>query len=419
VRILIHGINYFPERIGVGKYTGEMASWLAAQGHDVRVVVAPPYYPDWKVGSPYSAWQYRRERIAGVDAWRCPVWVPRKQTGLKRIVHLLSFAASSFPVMLLQCFWKPDVVMAIEPPLFCAPQARLVALLTGAASWLHVQDFEVAAFFGLQFSSRGRLERFFLAVERYLTKSFDVISTISNAMQTRLLGLGIAKNKIFFFPNWVDVHRISPNQRVADLRSEWGMGDGRSIVLYAGNMGNKQGLELVLDAATLTDARDDITWVMVGEGAAKAGLQKECEKRNLRNVVFKPLQPLEQLPALLATADIHLVIQKRGVADAVLPSKLTGILAAGGYTVITADPECELGRFVLGHPGVARLAKPEDASALVETVLETLEARRKSGTYNVVARLYAEEHLAEETIMQSLQEKLLTVVPRRNIDKRL
>jgi len=127
VRILIYGINYAPELTGIGKYSGEMAAWLVAQGHDVRVVAAPPYYPEWKVAEGYSCKWYGRENLA-VQVWHCPVYVPGKLSGLKRILHLASFALSSLPVMLRQIFWRPDVVFVVEPSLFCA-------LADGAFVW--------------------------------------------------------------------------------------------------------------------------------------------------------------------------------------------------------------------------------------------------------------------------------------------
>lgn len=95
MKILVYGINYSPELTGIGKYTGEMVEWLAAQGHEVRVITAPPYYPQWQVGENYSAWRYKREEGAAT-AWRCPLYVPKQPSTLKRLLHLGSFAASSF-----------------------------------------------------------------------------------------------------------------------------------------------------------------------------------------------------------------------------------------------------------------------------------------------------------------------------------
>lgn len=99
MKILVYGINYSPELTGIGKYTGEMVEWLAAQGHEVRVITAPPYYPQWQVGENYSAWRYKREEGAAT-VWRCPLYVPKQPSTLKRLLHLGSFAVSSFfPLM--------------------------------------------------------------------------------------------------------------------------------------------------------------------------------------------------------------------------------------------------------------------------------------------------------------------------------
>jgi colanic acid biosynthesis glycosyl transferase WcaI len=161
MRILIHGINFSPELTGIGKYTGEMAEWLAPQGHDVRVVTAPPYYPQWQVADGFAnAWSksqlsalasslHTSAATGKLVVYRCPLWVPAKPSGLKRILHLASFALSSLPVMLSQVLWRPQVVWVVQPALFCAPQALLVARLCGAKAWLHIQDYEVDAAFDL------------------------------------------------------------------------------------------------------------------------------------------------------------------------------------------------------------------------------------------------------------------------------
>ena len=115
MKILFYGINYAPELTGIGKYTGEMAEWFAAQGHEVRVITAPPYYPAWKVSEGYSN-SYTTEKLNNVTVLRTPLWVPHQPSGLKRLIHLASFALSSLPVLFKQWFWKPDVVWVVEPP---------------------------------------------------------------------------------------------------------------------------------------------------------------------------------------------------------------------------------------------------------------------------------------------------------------
>ncbi len=406
MRILIHGINYPPEQVGIGKYTGEMAVWLAKRGHEVRVVTAQPCYPAWQIAKEYAAWQYRRENQSGVSVFRCPLWVPSNPTAFNRLIHLASFAISSFPIMINQVNWRPDIVLVIEPTLFCAPQAWLTSRISGAKSWLHIQDFEVTAFFGLGFAPSGLLEKLVKKIEKCLMRRFDLVSSISQTMLQRLADLHISKEKTYLFPNWVDTRFIYPSPKENDLRYAWGFSPEQKIILYSGNLGNKQGLDMILDAAEdLVNKHPEAVFLIVGEGSAKSGLIAESEKRKLVNVHFKPLQPIEKLPALLALGDIHLIIQRRGAADAVMPSKLTGILAAGGFSIITADEHTELGTLVLNNPGIAELVEPENSGALIAAIKRLL-TRSVSLPYNHVAREYAERHLSTDSIMTSCEKKL-------------
>ena len=146
MKIVLLSMNFAPELTGIGKYSGEMVDGLVARGHEVRVVCAPPYYPTWKVQEGYAGNAYRTEQIKpGLTVHRCPVWIPRRLSGLTRLVHLASFAVSSLPVLLRLVLWQPQVVFAVAPALFCAPAAWLTARLSGAKAWLHIQDFELDA----------------------------------------------------------------------------------------------------------------------------------------------------------------------------------------------------------------------------------------------------------------------------------
>ena len=148
------------------------------------------------------------------------------------------------------------------------------------------------------------------------------------------------------------------------FRKRWGIAKFTRVVLYSGNMGKKQGLEIVLQAAAQLRQEPDLLFLMVGTGAAQEELVQQAEQLQLHNLRFYPLQPYEDLPALMALADIHLVIQKKGAADAVLPSKLTTILAVGGECVITAEANTELGLLCQEYPGIAKWIEPENVQVL-------------------------------------------------------
>jgi hypothetical protein len=154
VKILLYSMNFTPELAGIGKYSGEMADWLAARGHEVRVIAAPPSFPHWAVFEGHSAWAYRKSERNGVTVWRAPTWVPSRPRALARMAHLFSFMLSSMPLLLAQARWRPDLVFVVEPPLFCAPAVLLFSKMLGIKSWLHIQDYEVDAAFGLGLGAR-------------------------------------------------------------------------------------------------------------------------------------------------------------------------------------------------------------------------------------------------------------------------
>jgi colanic acid biosynthesis glycosyl transferase WcaI len=161
-------------------------------------------------------------------------------------------------------------------------------------------------------------------------------------------------------------------------------------------MGEKQGLELILEAASRLQDRGDIQFLLVGEGGAKEGLTAACDSRSLENVLFAPLQPYDLLPNLLASADCHLVVQRTGAADSVLPSKLTNILAVGGNAVITADRSTSLGELTQEWPGIACRVEPESVSALIEGIDNALSMRSP----NSIATNYAKYHLDKNVILR-------------------
>ena len=411
MRILVYGINYAPELTGIGKYSGEMVEWLSEHGHEVRMVTAPPYYPEWKVGQDYSSWCYKREisrdgRQGARDnlvVWRCPLWVPARPSGLKRLVHLASFAFSSFPVMLMQLRWKPDVVMAIEPPLMCAPTALLIAKMCNAKSWLHVQDFEVDAAFELGILKSGWLRKTALFIELRLMRCFDMVSTISGRMLERLIAKGVAQKMTSYFPNWVDLNEIIPLKQEGWLRNELGIPPGRFVALYSGNMGEKQGLEIVLEAADQLISNPEILFVLSGEGAAKARLMDLYP--HLPNVLWLPLQPLEKLNDLLNLADIHLLPQRANVADLVMPSKLSGMLASGRPVLATARTGTQLAKLVAS---CGKVVEPGDVQGFVEGLLELARSPQSRAELGSAARNAAQAW--DKTIVLHRFEEQLNVL---------
>lgn len=402
MKILLSTLNFSPELTGIGKYSGEMAAWLAAQGHDIRVVTAPPYYPDWSIGEGYTGSTYCQESLSGVELVRCPLWVPVRPSGLKRLIHLASFAISSFPAKLRFILWRPDVVWMVAPAFFCAPGTWLTAKLSGAPAWIHVQDYEVDAAFDLGLLKGKFLRRMVLAVERWIFQRFDVVSTISHRMLERAADKGVAANRLVLFPNWVDISAVHPDMLSDDFRAEVGAASDQLIALYSGNMGGKQGLEILAEAAALLQANSRLLFVFCGNGAGRADLMVQCA--GLPNVRFLDLQPLEKLGAMLASADIHLLPQRADAADLVMPSKLTGMLASGRAVVATAHAGTEVARVV---EGCGLVVPPENPRAFADAIAALADDAVLRERYGVSARRYAEENLEKEAVLRRFEAQLL------------
>lgn len=404
LKILIYGINFHPELTGIGKYTGEMAEWLADQGAQVSVVTAPPYYPEWKLGSGYSSWRYRRESWRGASVVRCPLYVPRRVTGTKRLLHLASFAASSFPALAAGCLNRPNVIMVIEPTFFTVPQALMMARLCGAKAWLHIQDFELDAGLQLGLIRGGLAMRAAMGTERRTMRGFDVVSSISGKMMERLLSKGVPESKTYRLNNWVNTDQIYPIVEPSPIRKELGIPEETSVALYSGNMGRKQGLESIINAARFLKDHN-ILFVLCGDGVMRNELIAQAE--GLHNIRFISLRPAEQLNALLNMADIHLLPQRQDVEDLVMPSKLTGILASGGVVITAARPDAELARTVDSAGGI--VVVPGDDTAFAQGILDALSNSGQLMAKRHQARSYSVKNMARETILSQFLDKLKDV----------
>jgi colanic acid biosynthesis glycosyl transferase WcaI len=414
LRILIYGLNYAPELTGIGKYTGEMSEWLAERGHEVRVVTAPPYYPAWRIRDDYRGAWYRTEHVPGHPlVHRTPLYVPQRPTGLKRIVHLISFMLGSFPVMLREMFWQPEVVFTVEPTFFCAPITLFVGKSAGAVCWLHVQDFEVDAAFELGLlPAQGPVHDFALRVEKFFTYAFDRVSGISSRMLDRALAKGIPANRVVRFSNWVDVGEIYPldsssgsNFFRRELASQVPDIDNKVILLYSGNMGAKQGLELLAPLAESLANDPRIHFLICGDGAFRTRLEALVAHRP--NVTMLPLQPLDRLNDLLNAADIHLLPQRASAADLVMPSRLSAMLSSGRPVVATAHPGTQVELVVQGR-GLAVPA--EDAAALHAAVLQLVEDKELRLRLGRAAREYAVRHLGKQQVLERFERDLIAVV---------
>lgn len=410
MRILVVGINYAPDLIGVAKYNTELCEALVSFGHEVRVVTAPPYYPEWSIQHAYRGWRYRTEVINGVSITRSPIYVPGKPTGAKRLIHHASFAvASLWPVISTSLRWRPDIVFSVAPSLMSAWLPAWIARRIDAVSWLHLQDFEVDAAFDLGLLSNKRLRAPMVAVERRILRAFDRVSTISQQMLDRLASKGVDRERVHEVRNWTDISEITPGKRSTRFRQEIHLDDSHFVGLYSGTMSNKQGLELIIEAASdLNQQGSHIRFILCGDGPHKVALQNLAA--GLNNVQFMGLQAGESFARLLNTADFHLIPQRAAAADLVLPSKLGGIFATGQPVIVMANPDTGLAAEVAG---AGLVIPPGDAHALAAAVRTLANSPDLCSSLGNGARKIALSRWDGTLIMRSLESSMLGSIEHR------
>lgn len=399
MRILIYGINYAPELTGIGKYTGEMAKWLASAGHEVSVITAMPYYPEWNIHKEYKGKWWYKESKDGVNVYRCPMYVPQKVDSKKRIIHEFSFLLSS------SCRWiavlfkkKYDIVLSINPPFHISVLPYIYSKFKKTIWVTHIQDLQIDAAKDLNMLGEGRVLKLMFRLELFLLKKSTYISTLTDGMKNRVLDKGILENKVIMLPNWVDVDKIKILNKQDSLREKFDIPMDDVVILYSGNIGKKQGLDILIDVAMQYKNTDNIHFLIVGSGVELDNLKKSVCDNGLNNVKFYPLQPYDLLPSLLATADLHLVLQRKGASDLVMPSKLTGILAAGGCAIVSAEMGTSL-HSIIAENNIGFVCEPESSVALKNTIDKALAS--DISEIKLRARRYAEENLCQDNIMKS------------------
>ena len=252
----------------------------------------------------------------------------------------------------------------------------------------------------------NRLTRLAARLESRLMRAFDRVSTISARMQARLVAKGLPPERTRLFPNWVDINEIYPfPDGGGAARKELGLPTDKVVVLYAGNMGVKQGLEILVEAAWGLRKNSAIHFVLCGEGSARAYLERAA--RELRNVQFLPLQPPEKLNTLLNAADIHILPQRADAADLVMPSKLLGMLASGKVIVALAGPDTEIGN-VVSQVGV--LVPPGDQPALCEAILELGIASQERTRLGMKGRAFVCKHWSTERVLGTFELQLRELI---------
>lgn len=377
MRIVVWGINYAPEVTGIAPYNAGLCRYFAARGHDVHMVTTFAYYPQWQKSAADAGRLYRTDRDeTGVPVHRCWHYVPPRPSTLRRIFHEFSFGVTS--LLRVLALPRADVYIVVSPPLILGPLAWLATRLKRSRYLFHVQDLQPDAALGLGMVKPGLFTKLLFAVEAFAYRHAAAVSGISQGMLDAFTRKGVPAEKRWYFPNWVPdaaVNRPPSDGGAGDaFRAARGIAPEAFLAIYSGNVGNKQGLGVLLDAALLLAqetpaAARPLEMIIAGDGAARASLAARHAALGLRHVRLLPLLPDVDYRALLQTANVALITQEKGTGQFFFPSKLLTVLGAGLTVLAVADEDSELARALrAGECGF--VVPPGDPAALARCLRE-------------------------------------------------
>lgn len=401
MKIIIYCLNFAPEIVGAGKYNSELVNFLHNKGHKVKVITSPKYYPDWKIQNN----KYEFDKTYKFKVYRCPIYVPKQPTGIKRILHLISFSISSFPILIFQLFWKPDSVILIAPTIICFINIFIFKLFSkkNLFSHLHIQDFEIDAAFNLKILSFPLLKNLLIKIESFIFKNFNYISTISPGMINKLISKGIKKSKIYYFPNWVDINKIRNNKfsykKKNYYRNKLKISEETIVIQYAGTLNKKTGISFLLPIIKFFKRDKKLLWFFACDGPQKKEFVKLT--KNIPNIIFLPLQEKEKINELLNVADICILPQKENTEDLFLPSKLISILASGNPIVANVKNNSDLGNLV-NEAGIR--VDPNDQTGFINALNDLKDNEQLRIKLGTKGRMIAEKIFNENIVLNNFND---------------
>ncbi|MFK4147417.1 glycosyltransferase [Streptomyces sp. NPDC004065] len=388
--------NYAPEHTGIGPYATQLAEHWAARGADTHVLAGMPHYPSWRLDPAYAGRWRTTESRAGVTVHRRRHTVPARQTAVRRALFeasLLAHQLAAPPRMP-----RPHAVVAQMPSLAGAVAAARIARRHRVPFVPVVQDLMGAAAAQSGISGGDRAAAVAARAERYALGRAALVGVIHDSFRPRVEAMGVDPGRIRLVPNWSHVAR--PWRPRAETRARLGWAPERQVVLHSGNMGLKQGLEVLVDAARLDPGTD---FVLMGDGNQRAHLEERA--RDVPNLRFLPPAEEADFPDVLAAADVLAVTQRASVLDMSVPSKLTSYFAAGRPVVASVAAEGGTADEVR-RSGAGVLVAPEDPAALLKAVRDLAADPEGAGRLGARGPAYVDERLSRAAGLGRLDDLL-------------
>lgn len=388
--------HFAPDLAPTGVVMTRIVTELAARGHELHVVTALPWYRNHAIEPGWGGRLWRTEKTEWGSIIRVHPFPGKSKSNLLR--RALGFIAFSYAVGIRSVHadglpFKVDGVLAMSPPLTLGLTGWFTKIIRRAPLVFNIQDVFPDAAIQTGAISNKRIIAAAKWLERMSYQRSDAVVLLSQDLRTNIANKIDKKfhQRLHVIPNFVDTSAITPQDRMTTYRRELGIGD-QLVVMYAGNVGFSQSLNLVVDAAARFP---DIAFVINGDGAARKKLEEDCAQ--LANVYFGDYQPIERLSEVLATGDIHLVPLRAGLASVSVPSKSYSILAAGRPMLAAIDPGTEIPN-MLEQSGAGVAVEPDNSAAFIEALSQLVSKRNQLHEMGASGRTWVETHASPASV---------------------
>ena len=396
MRLLVLCPHFAPDTAPTGEVMTSIATELVARGHELHVVTSLPWYQHHRVEPGWTGKVVRHEDTEWGRITRVHPFPSDKRNIPARAAGFAGFTVLSTALGVAgRRGARPDAVLAMSPPLTLGGAGWVAARRWGVPFVFNIQDVFPDVAVELGAITNPRVIQLASWLERWSYRRSDAVTVLSEDLRDNLVAkirgtVPDAHDRIRVIPNFVDTARITPRDpEEGTYRAEHGL-TGKRVVMYAGNVGFSQSLDLVVEAArTLGERPDagDVVFVVNGGGSARAQLEEQAA--GLDNVVFVDFQPKERLPEVLAAADIHVVPLRRGLARSSVPSKTYSILAAGRPVVASVDEGTEVARVVEGA-GAGLAVPPDDPEEFTKALVTMLDDPERARAMGRAGREFVE-----------------------------
>jgi len=409
MKITFVGLNYAPDLVGIAPYNVRLCDYFVERGHNVLVITGFPYYPSWKKNKADRWTFYRKGRGRKRFLIRSYVYVPSKVTVFRRILHELSFTlAAMVPAIFTR---KPDLIYVVSPPLSLGIFGIIVSRLRRVPFVLQVNDLVPDTAVVLHFLHNRFIIKVLYMLEKMVYTNATLISVVSQSMRDNLVAKGVPEDKITVRYDFVDVKKLQPAAGNNPFRAELGLA-GKFIILHSGNMGQKMGLEIILEAAKKCMGNPryaDFQFLLVGDGVSRPYLLEKAEEYKLNNVTFLPLQPVQRLPQMISAADIALVVLREGVKDICFPGKLLTYMACATPVIASVDEESETAIQLKKVQG-GLITRPGSADELLKAIVKLKTDARLRRKLGENGRRGISRYFEKYTVLDTFHDRLMKAV---------